>query len=139
MLLLLLPGLVSNVSILALWLYAYSIPTFSPTNDSGACSANAEAAADSSRCWWTCGGCVRDTDITTCPDKLTWGLTYDDGPAPYTPDLLQYLDAHDLKTTFFVVGSRVIERPTMLVEEYMQGHEISVHTWSHHVRRRFFE
>jgi len=25
----------------------------------------------------------------------------------------------------------VIERPAVLVEEYMQGHEISVHTWSH--------
>lgn len=36
--------------------------------------------------------------------------------------------------TFFVVGSRVIERPAVVVDEYMQGHEISVHTWSHRVR-----
>ena len=35
--------------------------------------------------------------------------------------------------TFFVVGSRVIERPAVLIEEYMAGHEISVHTWSHRV------
>lgn len=48
--------------------------------------------------------------------------------------LLNYLDEKDLKATFFVVGSRVIERPDVLTEEYMQGHEISVHTWSHHVR-----
>ena len=45
--------------------------------------------------------------------------------------LLGYLDEKDIKATFFVVGSRVIERPTILVEEYMSGHEISVHTWSH--------
>ena len=51
-----------------------------------------------------------------------------------TRKLLNYLDAKTLKATFFVVGSRVIERPQMLVEEYMEGHEISVHTWSHHVR-----
>ncbi|PAV21833.1 glycoside hydrolase deacetylase [Pyrrhoderma noxium] len=108
-----------------------SIPTFSPTNDSGACSANAEAAADSSRCWWTCGGCTRDTDITTCPDKLTWGLTYDDGPAFYTPNLLQYLDEQQLKTTFFTIGSRVLENPATLQTEYMTGHQIGVHTWSH--------
>jgi hypothetical protein len=38
-----------------------------------------------------------------------------------------------LPATFFVVGSRVIERPAVLVEEYMGGHEISVHTWSHQV------
>lgn len=31
--------------------------------------------------------------------------------------------------TFFVVGSRVIERPDVLREQYMTGHEISVHTW----------
>lgn len=47
--------------------------------------------------------------------------------------LLNFLDEKELKATFFVVGSRVIERPQVLVEEYMQGHEISVHTWSHHV------
>jgi len=45
--------------------------------------------------------------------------------------LLTYLDEKDIKATFFVVGSRVIERPAVLVEEYMTGHEISVHTWSH--------
>lgn len=48
--------------------------------------------------------------------------------------LLKYLDEKDLAATFFVVGSRCIERPQLLVEEYMAGHEISVHTWSHHVR-----
>ena len=48
--------------------------------------------------------------------------------------LLKYLDEKDLAATFFVVGSRCIERPQLLVEEHMAGHEISVHTWSHHVR-----
>jgi hypothetical protein len=46
--------------------------------------------------------------------------------------LLNYLDIQDIKATFFVVGSRVVERPQVLIEEYMAGHEISVHTWSHH-------
>lgn len=45
--------------------------------------------------------------------------------------LLKYLDDKDIKATFFVVGSRVIERSSVLIEEYMSGHEISVHTWSH--------
>lgn len=48
-------------------------------------------------------------------------------------NLLDYLKAKDISATFFVVGSRVIERPNVLVEEYMSGHEISVHTWSHKV------
>lgn len=48
--------------------------------------------------------------------------------------LLDYLSTKDLLATFFVVGSRVIERPQVLLEEYMTGHELSVHTWSHRVR-----
>ena len=47
--------------------------------------------------------------------------------------LLNYLVKKDIMATFFVVGSRVIERPDVLIEEYMAGHEISVHTWSHRV------
>ena len=53
-------------------------------------------------------------------------------PPPHSK-LLHYLDQMDLKSTFFVVGSRVIERPQIVVEEYMSGHELSVHTWSHRV------
>lgn len=74
---------------------------------------------------------ARETDITECPDKLTWGLSYDDGPSPYTPVLLDYLNEQNLKTTFFVVGSRVLSRPEMLQSEHVAGHQISVHTWSH--------
>jgi peptidoglycan/xylan/chitin deacetylase (PgdA/CDA1 family) len=103
------------------------------TNDDpiGGCAANAAAAADASRCWWTCTGCTKDTDVTTCPDKLNWGLTFDDGPAPYTPNLLEYLDQQQLKATFFTVGSRCISNPAMLQTEYIGGHQIAVHTWSH--------
>lgn len=103
-----------------------------PVNAAGGCVANPQGVTNAQQnCWWTCGGCVRDTDVTDCPDKLTWGLTYDDGPAVYTPDLLDYLDEVDLKATFFVVGSRVISYPKTLQEEYMAGHQIAVHTWSH--------
>lgn len=107
-----------------------TIPNLEPTQPGG-CGANPTFATDQSRCWWTCGGCTRDGDITACPDKLTWGLTYDDGPAPYTPNLLQYLDQANLKTTFFAVGSRCISYPAILREEYMAQHQIAVHTWSH--------
>jgi Polysaccharide deacetylase len=106
------------------------IPSFSP-NVAGGCSANPAAVADSSRCWWTCGGCTRSTDITACPQTNAFGLTYDDGPSRYTPDLLNYLSQTNLSTTFFVVGSRVVQYATILQEEYLKGHQIAVHTWSH--------
>ncbi|KAJ7071499.1 hypothetical protein C8F01DRAFT_1110780 [Mycena amicta] len=107
-----------------------SIPNIAPTV-AGGCPANAQAAADPSRCWWTCTGCVRDSDITTCPQQLTWGLTYDDGPSPYTENLLQFLEQSNLKSTFFSVGSRIISWPQITQYQYMKGHQIAVHTWSH--------
>jgi peptidoglycan/xylan/chitin deacetylase (PgdA/CDA1 family) len=108
------------------------IPTFNPTV-TGGCAANPDAMADKSRCWWTCGGCVREDDIVDCPNKLQWGLTYDDGPSVYTPSLLQYLDEKSLKGTFFIIGSRAVYNPAILQYEYLKGHQISVHTWSHHL------
>lgn len=62
---------------------------------------------------------------------MDWGLTYDDGPSFYTSNLLNYLDQVNLKSTFFVVGSRVISFPATLQTQYMAGHHIAVHTWSH--------
>lgn len=106
------------------------VPNLSKTVD-GSCDSDPAAAADTSRCWWTCGGCTRETDVTSCPKKYDWGVSFDDGPSPYTPKLVNYLHEKDLRGTFFVVGSRVISRPEMLQTEYMLGHEISIHTWSH--------
>jgi len=111
-------------------LEGFNIPDIPPTTGECAGSPNATANAAANG-WWTCGGHTRPTDITACPDKMTWGVSFDDGPSPYTQTLLKYLDEKDLSATFFVVGSRVISYPQILVEEYMSGHEISVHTWSH--------
>ncbi|KAG7099544.1 hypothetical protein E1B28_001378 [Marasmius oreades] len=106
------------------------IPDIPPTLPGG-CPANLAAAQDTSRCWWTCGGCVRSTDISDCPDKKTWGLTFDDGPGFYTPNLLEYLDSAQLRATFFTVGSRCISNPKGLQLEYLNGHQVAGHTWSH--------
>ncbi|KAL4245229.1 hypothetical protein ABKN59_010018 [Abortiporus biennis] len=108
-----------------------TIPDIAPTKD-GECATDPTAAANAQQNgWWTCGGWTRDTDITVCPDKFTWGVSFDDGPSVKTQELLTFLEQKDITATFFVVGSRCVERPNLLIEEYMAGHEISVHTWSH--------
>ncbi|KAF8305093.1 glycoside hydrolase/deacetylase [Clavulina sp. PMI_390] len=94
-----------------------------PLSVDGSCENDTAKANNPSYCWWTCGGCTRDTDITTCPDKMTWGLTYDDGPTPSTPHLLNYLEANELRTTFFVVGSRAVSYPDILQAEYAGLHQ----------------
>jgi len=100
----------------------------------GVCPSNPGPAANASSsgtCWWTCGHCSRSTDVITCADKFTWGSSFDDGPSFYTPNLLEYLNQQSITTTFFVVGSRAISFPNILQTEYMLGHQIAVHTWSH--------
>ena len=95
---------------------------------------NAAALANAGangQCWWTCGGCVRETDVEGCPSRDRWGLTFDDGPSPYTPKLLTYLQSIDTLATFYLVGSRVVSRPETVQAQLMLGHELSVHTWSH--------
>lgn len=109
----------------------FDIPDLTPTVDGTCVNDPAAAAQAASRGWWTCGGYTRATDITACPNKLTWGVSFDDGPGFYTQELLDYLASKNLTSTFFVIGSRIVERPQVLVEEYMAGHEIAVHTWSH--------
>ena len=37
----------------------------------------------------------------------------------------------DLQATYFVVGSRVVQFASLLQQEYLTGHQIAVHTWSH--------
>jgi len=107
-----------------------TIPDIPPTIPGG-CPTNPNVVTNTSVCWWTCGQCTRPSDITTCPDKWTWGLSYDDGPSPDTPRLLDYLSQENLKSTFFIVGSRAISRQDILQAEFMLGHQLSVHTWSH--------
>ncbi|KAL2918348.1 chitin deacetylase [Polyrhizophydium stewartii] len=69
--------------------------------------------------------------VTACSEAATIAMTYDDGPSTPTPALLDELKKRNIKVTFFVVGSRVVERPEVLKRAYDEGHQIAVHTWSH--------
>ena len=66
-----------------------------------------------------------------CADLHSSKCSFDDGPSDYTADLVNYMDEQQIKSTFFIVGSRAISRPQVLQAEYMAGHQLSVHTWSH--------
>ncbi|CAJ0829804.1 13151_t:CDS:2 [Entrophospora sp. SA101] len=88
-------------------------------------------SADDPYCYWSCTLCLRDNDIKTCPNPKDWGITYDDGPSPFTPAILDYLKAKNAKATFFVVGSRVSEYPEITKRAFDEGHQIGIHTWSH--------
>jgi peptidoglycan/xylan/chitin deacetylase (PgdA/CDA1 family) len=59
-------------------------------------------------------------------------LTFDDGPNPaITPKLLDLLDRHRAKATFFLVGKHVRSTPTLAKEIGARGHLIGNHTETH--------
>lgn len=59
-------------------------------------------------------------------------LTFDDGPShKNTQAVLDALDAHCTKATFFTVGRMAVSDPATLHEVALRGHTIGVHTWSH--------
>lgn len=59
-------------------------------------------------------------------------LTFDDGPNdPWTPRLLEVLDRHRVRATFFLIGRYVAERPEIAQHIAAAGHVIGNHTWNH--------
>jgi peptidoglycan-N-acetylglucosamine deacetylase len=59
-------------------------------------------------------------------------LTFDDGPSPvHTKVILDTLDKHCMKATFFTVGRMAIFSPKVLKLIARRGHTIATHTWSH--------
>ncbi|MGE5512554.1 MAG: polysaccharide deacetylase family protein [Bacteroidota bacterium] len=59
-------------------------------------------------------------------------LTFDDGPhAAYTKPILDALDAHCTKATFFMVGWRALTQSRLVREVAHRGHTVATHTWSH--------
>ncbi len=63
-------------------------------------------------------------------EKVAW-LTIDDGPSDDTAAILDLLDAHAAKATFFVVAERAAARPDLLREILRRGHELGNHSASH--------
>ena len=59
-------------------------------------------------------------------------LTFDDGPDPHvTPLVLDLLDRHGARATFFCVGQRAAEQPALMHEICARGHGIGNHTMHH--------
>ena len=60
-------------------------------------------------------------------------ITIDDGPDPeVTPQVLDILDHHQAKATFFCIGKLAARHPDLCREITRRGHAIENHSLSHH-------
>ncbi len=65
------------------------------------------------------------------PDPIA-ALTFDDGPHPdTTPHLLDILDKHQVRATFFMLGEPAQRYPEIVREVAQAGHAIGNHSWDH--------
>jgi peptidoglycan-N-acetylglucosamine deacetylase len=59
-------------------------------------------------------------------------LTFDDGPHPeVTPKLLDLLDTHNVKATFFVIGINAQQYPELVSDIARRGHSVANHSYRH--------
>jgi peptidoglycan/xylan/chitin deacetylase (PgdA/CDA1 family) len=66
-----------------------------------------------------------------CAKVKCLALTFDDGPGPYTSDLLDTLVRHHARATFFALGVSAAAQPYLLKRMHAEGDLIGNHTWSH--------
>jgi len=64
------------------------------------------------------------------PKKIA--ITFDDGPNDdYTPKILDILKKKKVPATFFVTGANIQNNIPLIRREYLEGHEIGNHTFTH--------
>lgn len=58
-------------------------------------------------------------------------LTFDDGPATYTPDILDILKQKNINATFFIIGQNAVAHPDLVKRVHDEGNEAEDHTYTH--------
>ena len=83
----------------------------------------------------TTGGPGFAIDQNRNHDFLKWKqvvLSFEDAPSPNnTQAVLDALDEHCAKATFFIIGKHALWHPHILKDVAARGHTVGSHTWSH--------
>jgi peptidoglycan/xylan/chitin deacetylase (PgdA/CDA1 family) len=82
-------------------------------------------------------------NLTRLPDTQAEegavALTFDDGPdATVTPQVLECLDRHGVKASFFCIGERAHAHPELVREIARRGHSVENHSYRHPYTFAFF-
>ncbi len=72
------------------------------------------------------------TFVGETPPSRRLALTFDDGPSdPSTLRLLEVLERHQVRASFFMIGRHVARLPAVARAVAHAGHEIANHTYTH--------
>jgi peptidoglycan/xylan/chitin deacetylase (PgdA/CDA1 family) len=82
------------------------------------------------------GGRLLGPNITRLPaaaiERNRIALTFDDGPDPgVTPSVLDILDEHAARATFFCIGEKAARHPELVAEIVRRGHLVENHSYGH--------
>lgn len=82
-------------------------------------------------CQSNCANLIKIFDKCINPKQIA--LTFDDGPSPFTDQLLDVLRLQRVFVTFFVIGSKLNTRTAneTVLRASRLGHTIGIHTWTH--------
>lgn len=89
---------------------------------------SASATAGDNQLAWFQTGSIFHSGLR---DAHTIALTFDDGPAGSTSEVLDVLKAHDVKATFFVVGNSAKTHRAVLARIGNEGHLLANHSATH--------
>ena len=64
-------------------------------------------------------------------DRPRAALTFDDGPGPSTPEVLDALGREGVRATFFVLGQQVERHPEIVRRMVAEGHQLANHGYDH--------
>lgn len=72
---------------------------------------------------------------TFCNSPLETGkkiaITFDDGPSPYTLEVLDLLKKYNVKAAFFCIGKNIEAHPEIVKQILAEGHLVGNHSYSH--------
>ncbi|KAI0292372.1 carbohydrate esterase family 4 protein [Multifurca ochricompacta] len=122
-----------------------SIPTnIQPKGQPGDSTANVNYNSQKDPdCWWTKTQCTKPKlkglplDVASIPEPRSMGYGFDDGPNCSHNAFYDYLASQNQKATMYFIGSNVLNWPREAQRALADGHEICVHTWSHHYMTAF--
>ncbi|KAI5448949.1 hypothetical protein NCC49_005743 [Naganishia albida] len=93
--------------------------------------------ASDNDCWWTYRECTKSkrnnipADVIDIPEPRSYGMGFDDGPNCSHNAFYEFLRENNQTATMFYIGSNVMDWPLQARDAITDGHQISIHTWSH--------